>query len=343
MNYGNEGNTPIITNQTDLNQAINERNDGLHKIGYPKSKEILTGIFISDVDFKDAYSVAISGKVWQKFPDSLKITHDLNFVFPQKSPTSMVRTQLVSKTHVKDYWLYRYNFTATLEFDFNYRRYPMDYRLLNIQLMYPDIHENRILIPDLSGYDILDPSTSPGVSDEIYLPNSQILTSGFSLSSTEFKSNLGNEAYTGPTSAPVLEFNVIVKRNILNALIINVLPIIVIAVLIFLLFFTIHKVDGELIEGSALSVIQATGGFFFVLLLAHIQLRRTLVTPDLSYMETYYIVMYVMIAAMAVGILIYVKTDRFPLIEYKDNLIVKLTYWPFLLIMIFTISLVMFY
>lgn len=336
-------NTRIVT-ETSLNGYLNTRNEQLKLIGYPKSVEIPTGIYISDVDFVNAYDVAIGGKIWQKISDTLEITHDLNFVFPQKSSKGLsVRTALVSKTHVNDYWLYRYNFTATLQFDFNYNQYPLDFRLLNIELMYPDIHENRILVPDLKGYKQMTPGDKPGISSDIYIPEANISSAYFSFSNRNFNSNLGNTSYNGPSDAPVLMYNIFVKRKIINPVISNILPIFIIAILIFLLSFTIHKVGGELLDGSALSVIQASGGFFFVLLLAHIQLRRNLLTPDLSYLETFYFVMYGAIALVSTGILLYVKTDDFDFLEYKHNIIVKLTFWPFLLFTVYLITLFMFY
>lgn len=333
-----------ITNKTALDNFLVGRNDELKKIGYPKSLEIPTGIYVNNVTFKNAYEVAFGGKVWQKFNDSIEILHDENFVFPQKSSSGIsVRTSVVSKTHIDDYWLYRYNFTATLKFDFDYTKYPLDFRLLNFELMYPDIHDNRILIPDLDGYRLLNPGNKPGIQSDIYIPEANLTSSYYSFSERDFNSNLGNIAYNGPTQAPVLVYNMLIKRKIINPVISNILPIFVIAILIFLLLFTITKKDGELKEGNALSVIQASGGFFFVLLLSHIQLRRSLLTPDLSYLESFYFVMYGVIAFVSAGILLYVKTDSYKWLEYKNNLIVKLLYWPILLFIIYLISVIMFY
>lgn len=333
-----------ITNKTALNNYLSNRNNELQKIGYPNSIEIPTGVYVNNVTFKNAYEVALGGKIWQKFNDTLEVTHDLNFVFPQKASSGIsVRTSIVSKTHVDDYWLYRYNFTATIKFDFDYSRYPLDFRLLNLELMYPDIHENRILVPDLDGYRLLNPGNMPGIQTSMYIPEATITSSYFNFSKRDFNSNLGNVAYDGSTHAPVLVFNMLVKRKIINPVISNILPIFVIAILIFLLLFTINKVNGELKEGSALTVIQALGGFFFVLLLSHIQLRRSLLTPDLSYLESFYFVMYGIIALVSSGILLYVKTNIYKFLEYKNCIILKLLYWPVLLFSIYMITLYMFY
>ena len=103
------------------------------------------------------------------------------------------------------------------------------------------------------------------------------------------------------------------------------------------------KVNGKLNEGNALTVIQASGGFFFVLLLSHIQLRRSLLTPDLSYLESFYFVMYGIIALVAAGILFYVKTDEYRWLEYKNNILMKILFFPVLLFLIYLITFFTFY
>ena len=102
--------------------------------------------------------------------------------------------------------------------------------------------------------------------------------------------------------------------------------------MIFLLPFTVSKKDGEVKEGASLSIIQAAGGFFFVLLLSHIQLRNNIETPGLIYLETFYFVMYFMLAIMSTAVMLFLKTNDHPILEYKHNLIFKISYWPLFII-----------
>lgn len=333
----------IIT-KTDLNSYLVERNIELARFGYLKSAEIPTGIYIEDIDFNNAYDISFRGKIWQRINDSIKTNHSINFVFSQKlSKGISVRTNLISKERVDNSWLYLYDFTTILNLDFSYSKFPLDFRMLNIQLMYPDIHDNIILVPDLESYSKINPKLKPGIDKEIYLPGERITSSYFSFSSIDYSSNLGNTNYKGPSHTAVLEFNILVKRILVNALIANILPILVISLMIFLLSFTLHKEDGELIEGSALSVIQASGGFLFILLLAHTHLRSTFETPDITYLETFYFIMYFFVSLVSTAILLYVKTDRFDFLEYKHNLIVKVGFWPTLLITIYIATIIMVY
>lgn len=335
-----------IVTKTDLNSFLLEKNKKLKDIGYPEYITIPTGIYLYDMYFINAYDISFHGKIWQKIPDTLnlKLKNKVAFIFPQKlSQGISIRTNFISKTKVKNDWVYLYDFTAVLNLDFYYSKYPLDFRMLNIQLMYPNTYENIILVPDLDGYTKMDPKLKPGINNKMYLPGNRIYSSYFSFANIDFNSNLGDISYKGPSNTPVLEFNVLVKRVLATAIVSDILPIVVISIMMFLLLFTLHKVNGELIEGSALSVIQAAGGFLFILLMAHIQLRKTLETPELSYIEMFYIIMYFFVSLISTSILLYVKTNKFKFLEYKNNIIVKVSFWPVLLIAIYITTILMLY
>ncbi|MEN8187319.1 MAG: cache domain-containing protein [Bacteroidota bacterium] len=341
-NYKDE--TKVLSIAT-INNYINDRNSKLKKINSSlKSTEIKTGIFIYDIEFISAYNVSVQGKIWQKIPDSLDIKKDVNFTFPQASSTGIsVRVRPMMKKHIDNYWLYRSDFNATFQFDFDYLRYPLNIKQLNLQMKYPNMDENILLIPDLDSYEFITPSLKPGISNDIYMPNSNVLSSYFTFNEHNFYSDLGNPEYKGLKETPVLTFNILIKNIILSTIISSLVTIFIIALMVFLLPFTVEKKDGEVLEGGSLSLIQAAGGFFFILILAHIQLRVDIETPGMIYLEIFYFVMYLMLAAMSASVLLYAKTNDYPILEYKNNLIFKISYWPLLLLSIYLITLFVFY
>ncbi len=322
-----------IVNKNILNNLLEERNERLSQLQIEPAIQIPTGIQINEIDFQGAYDVALCGEIWQKIPNDFDVK-EKTFDFPQKTPQGLaVRTNLLSKVKYEDYILYKYEFVAKLQIDFNYTSFPLDFRVINMQLRYPYSEQNVILIPDIESYNILDPSTKPGISHYINVPSAEITSSFFSLFKYQNKTDLSARAKKGLNDSLHLEFDVLVKRNILNPVITNILPILVIAVLIFLFPFTIQKKKGELVEGSALSIIQASGGFFFILVLAHIQLRKNIMAPEILYLETFYIIMYIIIAVIATLILMIVKTNKYQLLERDNNFAIKVAYWPFLLLL----------
>ncbi len=334
-----------ILSPTTIDNYVKERNKKLKQIDASlQSIEIPTGIFIYDIEFLSAYNVAVSGKIWQKIPDSLEINNDVNFVFPQAAPEGIsVRTRPKLKKHIKGYWLYRTDFNASLRFDINYINYPLNIKKLNLQLKYPNIDRNVILTPDLNSYDFIQPSLKPGISKDLYMPSSKVLETYFSFTEHNFYSNLGNEEFTGLKENPILTFNILIKNILLNSIITNIVPIFIIALMVFLLPFTVDRLDGKAVPGAPLNLIQAASGFFFVILLNHIQLRDNIQTPGFTYIESYYFIMYIMLTIMSAAVLIYLKTDKYKILEYKKNLIFKISYWPILLMLVYLITLSMFY
>jgi len=53
--------------------------------------------------------------------------------------------------------------------------------------------------------------------------------------------------------------------------------------------------------------------------------------------------MYFMLAIMSTAVMLFLKTNDHPILEYKHNLIFKISYWPLLLFLIYLITLFIFY
>jgi len=343
--YANDANDTKILSSTTIDNYLEDRNKRLSLLDSSlKSIEIPTGVFLYDIDFVNAYDVAIIGKIWQKIPDDFEVKNGTTFIFPQASATGLsVRVRPMSKEHIGNYWIYNYDFNATIQFDFDYLKFPLNSKKLDLQITYPHINDNIVLVPDIQSYEFINPIFKPGISYDLYMPNSKVIESYFSFHEHNFYSDLGNKKIKGLKETAVLTFNVLIKNVIISSIISNIIPILIIAIMIFLLPFTVDKKDGEVKEGGSLSIIQAAGGFFFVLLLAHIQLRKNIETPGLIYLEIFYFVMYFILAAMSASVMVYLKTNKYPILEYKQNLIFKISYWPILLFIIYLITLFIFY
>ncbi len=344
-NIFKQTNQSKIVSRITIDNYLKVRDTDLKKISTKlKSVEVPMGIFLYDIDFLDAYNVAVIGKIWQKIPDTLKNVQDINFVFPQAAAEGIsVRVRPMLKKHVDNYWLYRYDFNATLQFDINYLNYPLNLKTLDLQITYPNFEDQVVFTPDLQSYKFINPSSKPGISNDIYMPDSEVLSSYYSFEEHNFNTLLGDDYYKGLNETPVLTFNILIKNVIINAIISNIIPIFIIAIMVFLLPFTVDKKDGEIKEGGSLNIIQASAGFFFILLLAHIQLRNHIETPGITYIELYYFVMYFMLALMSAAVLLFLKTNEYPILEYKHNLIFKISYWPILLLSIYLITFFIFY
>lgn len=320
-----------VRNFAALQQFIYQENAELDRLGYDLYIPIKTGLYIDNIEFNDSYSISIRGKLWQLWP--IDHAHEPDFVFLQQSSKGRLSKSLISKklTPAGDEYLYSWDFTTRITMPLKYHNYPFDSRDINIEISYPDLQTGVMLVPDMEGYPILDPSTFPGINPKIYFPKSEMVSTFFSFEPVVYKTTFGNRARGGDDQYKVMAYNIYLKRRFINAFVVNIIPIMVVATMIFLIFYSNSKKKDSETGISMMGVVQSCAGFFFVLLLAHINLRKELSTPEISYMETFYFSMYVMIALLAINIVAFTKFKNSLILHYEDNLLIKLIYWPLLL------------
>jgi len=75
----------------------------------------------------------------------------------------------------------------------------------------------------------------------------------------------------------------------------------------------------------------ANSALFFVVVLAHIQLRNILNVPAVLYLEYFYFTMYLTLLATSVYALAFTSRTYVPdWVRRDDGLIIKLAFWPLL-------------
>ena len=97
----------------------------------------------------------------------------------------------------------------------------------------------------------------------------------------------GHQKFSGLNEFPIMKYSINLKRRLLNVLVMNIIPILVVASMIFLIFYSNTKDKDDKSGVSMMGAVQSCAGFFFVLLVAHIDLRRRLNTPSLTYIESF--------------------------------------------------------
>ena len=94
---------------------------------------------------------------------------------------------------------------------------------------------------------------------------------------------------------------------------------------------------------DAIGVLAICAAFFFTVLVAHVTLRSQIDAEDVLYIEYFYFVMYLAVLAVAVNALLFTSQETIRSIQYRDNLLPKLLYWPLLLGVMLGVTLVVFY
>jgi hypothetical protein len=181
----------------------------------------------------------------------------------------------------------------------------------------------------------------PGLNANITVPSSDTISSFFTFKTIDYKTNFGNEAQA--KNHPALTFNIVVKRIWLSPFIANIIPILIVALIMFIvLYISSRKEDGR--SGlTTMNVIQSSAGFLFILLLAHVNVRNRIETPEIAYIELFYFSMYVFITLETVALAMLLRGANSRIFAYGDNLVLKLLFWPVLVSIWLAVTLLRFY
>ena len=90
---------------------------------------------------------------------------------------------------------------------------------------------------------------------------------------------------------------------------------------------------------NATRVLAACSALMFVVLLSHIDLRSSLAAKGIIYLEDFYFVLYLSILVVAVNSIIFTWGLPMRVVQYRDNLIPKLLFWPMVTSQLFALTL----
>lgn len=346
LDYSEElKNTTRVYSSNALNSYVSKRNYEKKLLGKQQFTSIPTGIFIEELLVSDSYNMSVSGKIWQKWPIDHDLKDNRGFHFIQASPQGRsVIVELLSKDRLDSAtWLYTWKFNATLRIFFDYDQFPLDQHYINVKLIYPDMTDDIMLVPDFESYEVLNPSSKPGLSDNLFLPKHRLIASYFSFSSMDLKAFFGQNRMRTSPQYETLEYNIVIKRRFITPFVSFVIPFIIGASIIFFLLYSLNKRKDDNSGVTVMGVVQGMAALFFSMLLAHITIRNKIPSPHITYLETYYFVIYVLIVLLIIIVVMYSRSDRYKFLNYKDNLIVKAVYWPAFFSMLYIITLISFY
>ncbi len=295
---------------------------------------IPTGVLVQSIQFRSAADVFVSGYIWQRYREGVHDDIKRGFILPEAvdSGSGFEPTEAYRRTE-GDETVIGWYFEATLRQIFDYAKYPLDHKTAWIRIWPRDFDRNIILVPDLAAYPSTLPGDAFGIDPDIVLGGWSIDETFFLYKPTLYSTDLGIETYIGRPDYPELYFNVVIQRKFLDAFIVNLIPLLVCAVLLFAMMMTVTG-DAVRLEKSGFNVFGVLGAcsaLFFVIVLAHIQLRQQLPGAGVVYIEKFYFLMYFVIIAVVADTYLFSKARPLPLVLYGDNLIPKVTFWPVLL------------
>ena len=364
------GETVLVENKTDLEAALNtlSRKARVEKTSvtphsYDSSTKIKTGFFIQSVKFSSANDVFVTGYAWQKTPKGWKEDHIcapdneianagaeigsnfkklrkkrktgpvtsagcLGFILPEAESLNM-------KIVYADRDITRWYFEASLRQEFNYLKYPFDEENVWIRARPKNFYDpDVILVPDFDAYPSLEYHKVVGLEDDIFVEGWDISKTFYSFKMTQYKSNFG-ASVNDPimTNRPDLYFNITIRREFLGVFVAYMIPIIVIAFLLFAVIMIRAKDSAmnEWLGFNSATVLGYAASLFFVLVISHMSLRETLHAKGIIYLEYFFFSLYIAIAIVSVNSIEF----AFRRINGKsDRHVLRYIYWPGLLLSI---------
>lgn len=122
------------------------------------------------------------------------------------------------------------------------------------------------------------------------------------------------------------------------------LPIMVVAALLFVVLVITTKEERKNQFGfNFFGVLAYCASLFFVLIISHASFRNKIPTDSIIDLEYFYLIMYVAILAVSLNSIAFASHMDIPFIDTKDNLYVRLVYWPVIMGVLLLITLMNFY
>lgn len=299
-----------------------------------------TGIYLHELSV-GVDKVAFSGYVWQQYPLKIANKFKPGVIFPQA--TDVTLKELYSSNE-GDLQTKGWSVTGVLQQNFNYSEYPFDFQHIKIKLWPQSFDGDVMLVPDLNGYKVLNPTSLPGLNNQIRLQGWYLDHSYFSFRDPTVSTNFGiHSANTfilnnDPTKLkiPQLSFNIIVNRYVIRTLILSLLPIIIILVLLFIILLMSH-----LIQFS--SAFTGIASLFFTSLISYTTFTNYIPIQQVVFFDYLYFLVQVVILKISILSILYYKKFNISFVRYKDLFIPQLLFWPLVTGAILVLSLVFFF
>ncbi len=331
-----------------LQQHWETRLKNRHSNAEPTIK-IKTGLFIQSLQFFNSSEVNLTGYIWQRYQDGV---HDaikpakgeIGFILPEQvNSGSDITPREVYRVREGDEEVIGWYFEATLKQPFNYDLYPFDHKTVWVRMWPTEFSRNIVLVPDFEAYTSTGQHDIFGIEENIVLGTWVRKNTYFDYKTTSYDTNFGMADYIGQEGFPELHYNFVVKRKFENAFTVYLLPLFLVAALLFAALLTVsanESLSGKL-GFSTSGFIGASSALFFVVMLAHIQLREQFAGASIVYIEYFYILMYaLLVMATANTFLFSINATRWgKIILYNDNIIPKVAYWPVVLSALILITL----
>lgn len=331
----------IVTDKAAVQREVNKQSS---KSAANKPILIPTGVYLQSLEFENANNIKLTGYVWQTYPKGFP-EDSRGIIFPEAISGSLDEDKAYTR-ETRDGQTIGWHFDATLRQKFDYSKYPLDTKDVWLRLWPKDFNRNVILVPDFSSYTLINPDYKPGIANDIILSGWVIKQSFFCYyTNNSYNTDFGIRDYIRQDKFPELAFMALISRQFMNPFISYLLPFVVMAFMLFGTLALIYIIESkaEKFDFSAAGVLAACTGLFFSVVVTHNGLRERITVNGILYLEYFYFVLYAAVILVIVDAFLVAFNSKSQLVQYKDNIIPKILYWPSMLAVILAITVCLFY
>jgi hypothetical protein len=185
----------------------------------------------------------------------------------------------------------------------------------------------------------------PGIETNFVHGGWDPLYSGFSYTADSYNVDFGIDAALAIADYPELYFNFVLRRDFLGPFTDHLVYSTAVSLLLFGLLALTSSNDAT--RGrfgiTTAGVLGSSGVFLFGVIAKHNQIRSSLDTQQVTYLETVPVLLYVMIVFVALNAIVVASPLKVPLLEYRDNRFPELVYWPLLFGALFVVTYLVFF
>lgn len=297
---------------------------------------IPTGILLTFIGISMDGQLSLEGFIWQKYPLNHDIEHAVELL--------NVRNFTLEKSYDiqnSDHHLIGWHFKAVALNVFNFIQYPFDAQLLNLNFYHPDLQKNIILSPDFASYERSE--NLKGLKHNVQITSWKFNDTFFYYYMPNFRTNMGLNDKSAIAMHPDFYFAVAISREIISAMAMAILPLAIIAIIIF--FVLLQSSEVERVASNTLLILPQLSAVFFAAIISHQSLRRVISDVNaIIYIEYYYFLLYALLMLVAINGVLYLSSkSETGLLFYRRNICIKLLYWPALFIFATVVTLKFFY
>ncbi|QIS02976.1 hypothetical protein F5X71_12215 [Nocardia brasiliensis] len=293
---------------------------------------ISTGVLVNSLQFVNAHNIKATGHIWQHIPQDFPAEIEIGVqLLEAEDPHSPKK---VFEYPLGEWRVVVWSFSTVIRQQFDYEDYPLDHQDIWLRMRPVDMIHQVQLVPAFESFPPWNPYALNGLDPGLVFGDWEPEYTVWSLNHQAYSML----SHPGLANTAELYFNVGVSRGLLGPLLGRIVPVLLLAVLMFLSLFVITTdPDRRPISGfTAFAIITFSVSTVLVVAVNDNAARTEVGSSGISYIEYWYFTLYVMTLLVALNAILLLHGALGKALTWRDNLLPKVAFWPLFTAIMFT-------